>query len=79
MENEKVMSFADGGTVAEFVSMASGNSFDCTCGATITVKDIRGYPHEGGIPDLHGKKWWVYVRCNKCRYDWSWWKVESRL
>ena len=45
------------------------------CFKDTPTTDIRGYPHEGGIPDKDGKKWWVYVHCNNplknrtCDYD----------
>ena len=53
------------------------------CFKMTSTDDIRGYPHDGGIPDKDGKLWWVYVHCNnplkdrKCDYDTSWGKIRE--
>lgn len=26
----------------------------------------------------NGEKWWLFLNCEKCNYDWSFWKVERR-
>jgi hypothetical protein len=50
------------------------------CKGIIAMSDIEEYPHDGGI-EVPGKegKWWVYVHCQRCGYDASWWKVIRRL
>ena len=40
---------------------------------------IVGYPHDGGIKDENGHKWWLYVHCpaQNCGYDTAIWKVNN--
>lgn len=53
------------------------------CFKETSTRDVRGYPHDGGIPDKNGDKWWVYVHCNNklksgrlCEYDTSLNKIK---
>lgn len=50
------------------------------CRGLLTRDSIQMYPHAGGI-HVPGKeaKQWVYLHCQKCKYDASWWKVIRRL
>jgi len=45
------------------------------CGAPLPIDDIRYYPHPNGW-DIEGLgRVWLYIRCPKCGYDWSLWKL----
>lgn len=53
---------------------------DCGfCGQRLKIEYIEMYPHDGGIfvPDRLFKQW-VSVKCKKCLYQWSWWKIIKR-
>jgi len=72
--NEKL-----GGEVAKTILRFKGKLFKCTCGKKVTMWNFLGYPHDGGLVDGHGKKWWVFIECTKCKYQWSWSKIPVRL
>lgn len=86
---EKTMTEDMGGEVADFIRKVKGKYIHCygTCWSDVQCNDIRGYPHEGGLADATGQKWWVYVHCtnpkdvkgNECGYDISFSKVEGQV
>ena len=55
------------------------------CFKDTATTDIRAYPHEGGLADGEGERWWIYVHCNNflkrakraCDYDTSWGKIRE--
>ena len=67
-----------GGEVAEAIKKLRG-TIVCTCGEVVPLAPVHGYPHTGGIPDKNGERFWLYVHCNKCGYDWSWWKIRNKI
>jgi hypothetical protein len=73
-----------GGEIKELLDKIKDKEFSCTCslwrGKKKQVLDsFLGYPHDGGLADKDGNKWWVYYRCKVCGYDWSFWKITNRL
>ena len=68
---EKFIRGGEGGEVDEFCSTAQRKLMICTCGFQSIMHTFRGYPHEGGLADAEGKKWWVYYHCPNCHYEWS--------
>lgn len=85
---EEVMTEEMGGRVGEVVrQLKQKGAIHChgICRKDTPTDDIRGYPHDGGIPDKDGKRWWVYVHCanpvkrcgktEECAYDTSWGKA----
>lgn len=56
------------------------------CRKMTSTEDLRCYPHEGGLPDKDGKRWWLYVHCHNvvkrndrkdvCGYETSWGKIN---
>jgi hypothetical protein len=68
-----------GGEVETFIKDTEGKSFQCSCGNLIVIRDIMGYPHSNGLEDSFRGRWWAFVHCDKCSYDWSFWKVKKRL
>ena len=68
-----------GGEIGQTILSMKGKKLTCSCKQKITVGAWLGYPHEGGLADKDGKKWWVYVECPKCEYDWSWHKVQVEV
>lgn len=53
--------------------------FNCTCKHLIESPNIMGYEHKGGHKDATGKKWWLFVHCPKCKYDWALHKIDKRV
>lgn len=68
-----------GGEIAEVINKLQDETFTCWCGHKFTVNHFMGYQHEGGLADAQGSKWWVFVICPHCRYEWSWHKLINRL
>ena len=76
---EKGITVDDGGDIKEFINKIRGKSFKCWCQKVPKIDTFAGYPHDDGIADGNGKKWWVYWTCPNCQYDWSWTKLERRF
>ncbi|HEY1198463.1 MAG TPA: hypothetical protein VGG32_07030 [Thermoplasmata archaeon] len=79
--DEKRMSPEDGGEVAEFIRNVDEGSYECLCGNHVKLNErsFRGYPHEGGLSDKNGKRWWVWATCPRCNYQMSWRSLPYRL
>lgn len=86
MNEEQEMTEDMGGKVGKAVkNLKERKTILCrgVCFKDTPTTDIRGYPHDGGIPDKDGKLWWVYVHCNnntttrdECGYETSWKKIR---
>jgi hypothetical protein len=68
-----------GGEIGKTIQAMNGKQFTCTCNHTIQLYTFAAYPHYGGLADKDGKRWWLYVTCSHCNYEWSWHKILSRL
>jgi hypothetical protein len=46
------------------------------CGASLTHRPVLGYLHDGGwiVPGIPGR-YWLYISCSKCHYEWALWKL----
>jgi hypothetical protein len=55
----------------------------CGCvqshGRDFEILKFLGYPHEGGYVDSKGRKWWLFITCPFCEYDWALCKVAKKL
>lgn len=71
-----------GGDVAEEIQKLQGKKFTCFCKHIFDLTgnfQIFGYgPHDGGYADKNGKKWWMYLHCPECEYEWALWKLPNR-
>ena len=76
---ERTMNSRVGGEAGEVMTKLLGKSLECTCGKKITIGQFLGYPHDGGYADKNGDRWWLYVHCKKCNYDWALHKLENRI
>jgi len=51
----------------------------CSCGFVgLQDLNLRGYRHADGWPITWGDmtvKFWLYVTCPKCKYEWALWKL----
>ena len=64
-----------GGEVGQLIHDLAGSQFLCSgCHDihTLTAESWRGRPHDGGLMDGRGRRWWPYVRCPNESYDNSW-------
>jgi hypothetical protein len=75
------MSVQMGGPLAALILRLSGTTFNCICDTPIRVTEtcFDGYPHDGGVADAAGRKWWIWVHCDKCGFDTSAWKIPHRV
>ena len=68
--NEKELTLADGGEVARFIQYAEGKEYLCSGyharneDSIHLARKFYGYPHNGGLSDSRGLKWWVFVKCS---------------
>ncbi len=79
---ESVLTTDMGGEVEKLIMESSMKRYECLglpYGHTEIVGAWYGYPHEGGIPDKDGKKWWAYQKCTQSNYEMSYWKVKNRI
>jgi hypothetical protein len=70
-----------GGELGEMIKKLKGKRFEClgTCHKKHTIRVLLAYPHDGGLADKDGKKWWLYYECDDCGYQTSWWKIQRRI
>lgn len=72
-----------GGEIAEFIKSVKGQRFVCRDssikGHSFILSHFIAYPHDGGLADSKGEKWWVYAVCPYCNYQWSFAKIKPHL
>lgn len=67
---DKEMNESMGGEVAAFIQENKGKEYYCFGPHKNPEEDTHiattfmGYPHDDGLSDASGKKWWVYVVCD---------------
>ena len=80
--DEVVLNEGMGGEIADLISRTKGRTFSCigaSFGHFEQVGTWYGYPHQRGLPDAEGMKWWPYQKCTESTYETAWWKVEQLL
>jgi hypothetical protein len=79
--DERTITERMGGEIEQEIKKLMGKHFYCggNCKQKITIGAWLGYPHEGGLADKNGKRWWVYIECPKCEYDWSIGKLPTAI
>lgn len=75
---DKPMSIDMGNAIEAWLKQIQGRVMTCWCGAELECFGFMGYPHDSGLADKDGNKWWLFLHCDKCNYEWSYWKVENR-
>lgn len=68
-----------GGKIGEYIKRIQGKCFECSCRKQFRIMQFLGYDHTSGISDSTGIKYWVFVVCPHCNYEWSYGKLENRL
>lgn len=79
MTDARYMEETMGGDVKKQIIKYGFVMFKCTCTNLIENPNIMGYEHSGGVKDATGKKWWMYVHCSKCEYDWALHKIDKQV
>lgn len=79
--NDKIMDVTMGGEVASFIEKWENKTIRCygVCRKDRVMDVFYGYPHDGGLADAQGNKWWVYFKCPTCKYGHSFSKMEFFL
>lgn len=79
--NNIIMSVKMGLEVREFIEKAHGKRLRCygICKKTYAIDYLMGYPHDGGLEDVTGKKWWVFFKCPTCNYGTSFTHLPRRI
>jgi DNA-directed RNA polymerase subunit RPC12/RpoP len=85
VEGDRPMSEADGGQIATVIRAMRSLDEDSRRLLTVhktpycpgerrsdPVLVLLGYPHDGGLADSSGRRWWLFARCADCGYDTSW-------
>lgn len=77
-----------GGELGKTIKELKGHVIDClgVCRKRYKITEFRAYPHDGGLADKTGKRWWLYSHCHvklrsgyMCNYDMSWHKIEAKI
>ena len=68
-----------GGEIEDIIEQIEGKRFLCTCNTKYIINHFLGYDHNGGYKDKDGNRWWVFVECPKCKYQWSIDKLLARI
>ncbi len=66
-----------GPEISGLLERTGGRSFGCFCGNEVSAAEWHGYPHADGLQDSSWKRWWAFVVCGKCKYQWSWPKSSA--
>ena len=69
-----------GGEIQNTIESLNGNEFQCFCDeGTHPCSGWRVYPHDDGVPDKNGKRYWMYIECPKTGNKLALWKIQQRL
>jgi hypothetical protein len=68
-----------GGKLGQTIIELMGKAFKCHCGTRIDIDGFVGYQHGGGLADKDGTKYWLFLECPHCEYQWSWSKIEVMI
>ncbi len=68
-----------GGEIQAFFHPLLGKDYECVCGDHVPIGELMAYPHEGGMKDEDGRRWWVFCTCPSCGHELSAWKLPGRL
>jgi len=81
INGEKVLTTNDGGDIEKQIRELLGKQFTCVgmCNKPLPADAVWGYPHDGGEADANGVKYWMYVKCHRCHYATSLWKIKKHL
>ena len=79
---EIVLTTDMGGEIEELINETALKSYNCLGlpkGHIEIVGAWHGYPHDGGLSDKDGQRWWPYQKCSQSNYEMAYWKVKNRI
>jgi len=77
---DQVLTEEMGCEIGAIIRLLKGTNFHCSCGKDFEIKEILGYaPHSAGYMDRNNQKWWVFIHCPHCHYEWALWKIAQRI
>ena len=79
---EIVLTTDMGGEIEELIKETALKSYKCLGlpkGHIEIVGAWHGYPHDGGLSDKDGQRWWPYQKCSQSNYEMAYWKVKNRI
>ena len=82
LPEERILTVETGGEIADLIRRTFHGRYECIGGSSSHIEPVEswyGYPHDGGLSDGTGKRWWVYQKCSQSNYETAWWKVEKRI
>jgi len=80
MSNRRFFYPEDGGEVGEIVSTVVGETWECPhCYSELVVGGLDGRPHEHGVEDENGDKWWLYLECPDCGHEERYSRVQDQI
>ena len=82
LPGEIVLTTDMGGEIEELINETALKSYNCLGlpkGHIEIVGAWHGYPHDGGLSDKDGKRWWPYQKCSQSNYEMAYWKVKNRI
>jgi hypothetical protein len=82
LPGEIVLTTNMGGEIEELINETALKSYNCLGlpkGHIEIVGAWHGYPHDGGLSDKNGKKWWAYQKCSQSNYEMAYWKIKNRI
>lgn len=82
LPGEIILTTDMGGEIGKLIGETALKRYECLglpTGHFEIVGAWYGYPHDGGIPDKDGKKWWAYQKCTQSNYEMSYRKVKNRI
>ena len=90
-DSERCVNEHMGGELGAMIKKLRGKTYACNgiCYKPAKADMFMAYPHDGGLADATGTKWWLYVHCthsvrrgnkkDECGYDMAWHKIEHEV
>jgi hypothetical protein len=79
---ERILTTEMGGEIEQLIRETYQKRYECLGGHSGHFEIVGawyGYPHEGGLSDKDGRRWWPYQKCSQSNYEMSYWKVTERV
>jgi len=49
------------------------------CGTSLEHGKLSKYAHPSGLESENGQRYWLYLTCPGCGYQWAWWKLLRQI
>lgn len=78
---DKILTVDEGGELGEMIKKLNERRFSCStpgCPDRVLLNEFRGYPHESGLPNTEGEKYWLYWECPTCAHKYKWKVLDQK-